>query len=306
MDTELARTFLTVIAAGNFIKASERLHLTQSTVSARIRLLEEQLGRRLFIRNKAGTSLTPAGRAFQKHASTLVRTLEQARQDAGVPRGFRAALSIGARIGLWEDLLMDWLPVMRTDAPDVSIRAEIALEPELMQGLIEGRLDIGVMYTPQSRPGLRVEPLLEEQLIMVTTGPEEPVAAGAPGGLGPDYVLVDWGPEFLAWHNTSFPDFDGPPIMANIGWIGLRHILAAGGTGYFPERLVRPHLAAGRLVRRTDAPDFTLPAYVVWSPDGDAALAEFALDRLRAIVDRGILPIEAKQTPAPETGQGRR
>ena len=79
MDTELARTFLTVVATGNFVSAAERLHVTQSTVSARIHALEEQLGCTLFVRNKAGTTLTPAGRQFQKHASTLVRTVEQAR-----------------------------------------------------------------------------------------------------------------------------------------------------------------------------------------------------------------------------------
>ena len=61
MDTELARTFLTVIDAGNFIGAADRLHVTQSTVSARIHSLEEQLGCKLFVRNKAGTALTPAG-----------------------------------------------------------------------------------------------------------------------------------------------------------------------------------------------------------------------------------------------------
>jgi len=44
VNTELARTFLTVVAAGNFVAAAERLHVTQSTVSARIRALEEQLG----------------------------------------------------------------------------------------------------------------------------------------------------------------------------------------------------------------------------------------------------------------------
>ena len=95
MDTELARTFLTIVAAGNFISAAERLHVTQSTVSARIRALEDQLGCTLFVRNKAGTTLTPAGRQFQKHAGTLVRTIEQARHDVGVPQGFRAALAIG-------------------------------------------------------------------------------------------------------------------------------------------------------------------------------------------------------------------
>ena len=54
MDTELARTFLTVIATGSFVDAAQRLCVTQSTVSARIQRLEEELGAELFARNKAG------------------------------------------------------------------------------------------------------------------------------------------------------------------------------------------------------------------------------------------------------------
>ena len=63
MDTELARTFLTVVASGNFITASERLHVSQSTVSTRIQALEEQLGCTLFVRNKAGATLVRIWRA---------------------------------------------------------------------------------------------------------------------------------------------------------------------------------------------------------------------------------------------------
>lgn len=48
MDTELARTFLTVAATGHFVAAASRLHITQSTVSARVRTLEDELGVRLF------------------------------------------------------------------------------------------------------------------------------------------------------------------------------------------------------------------------------------------------------------------
>ena len=60
MDISLARTFLEVLASGSFGAAAERLHLTQTAVSARIKALEDQLGRRLFVRNKAGARLTEA------------------------------------------------------------------------------------------------------------------------------------------------------------------------------------------------------------------------------------------------------
>ncbi|MEO3429326.1 LysR family transcriptional regulator [Pelagibius sp. CAU 1746] len=277
MDTELARTFLTVVAAGNFVGAAERLHVTQSTVSARIHALENHLGCTLFVRNKGGTTLTPAGRQFERHASTLVRTVQQARHDVGVPRGFRASLTVGGRFGLWEQLLLNWLPHMRAAAPDVSIRAEIGFEPDLMLGLVEGRIDIGVMYTPQSRPGLKVEQLLEERLILVSTDPE---AAPEPG---PDYVYIDWGPEFYARHSASFPNFIGPALTANIGWLGLQHVLARGGAGYFPARLVNDHLEAGRLTHLEAAPVFALPAYVVYPVDLNEELTGAALGAMRKL-----------------------
>src|SRR5215470_14859080 len=82
-------------------------------------------------------------------------------------------------------------PSFQNAAPDIAVRAEIGLNAELMQGLVEGRLDIGIMYTPQSRPGLKVERLLEERLVLVSTDPSpwpEP---------GPGYVYIDWGPELF-------------------------------------------------------------------------------------------------------------
>jgi LysR family transcriptional regulator, flagellar master operon regulator len=66
MDTDLARTLLTVITSGNFISAADRLHVNQSTVSTRIHTLEDQLGCTLFVRDKAGTTLTSAGLQFQR------------------------------------------------------------------------------------------------------------------------------------------------------------------------------------------------------------------------------------------------
>jgi DNA-binding transcriptional LysR family regulator len=263
MDTELARTFLSVVEAGNFISAADRLHVSQSTVSTRIHTLEQQLGCVLFVRNKAGAALTAAGRQFQRHASTLVRTVAQARHDIGVPEGFRGTLVVGGRIGLWEEFLLHWLPAMQQAEPAISIRAESGLEPDIMPGLIEGRIDIGVMYAPQSRPGLKIEQLFEDRLVMVST-----TLRAAPGPQ-PGYVYVDWGPEFDARHRACFPNFGGPPLTVNIGWLGLQHILENGGSGYFPLRIVLPDLAAKRLHLVAGAPEFAIPAYVVYSPDSE-------------------------------------
>ncbi|MCX7321653.1 MAG: LysR family transcriptional regulator [Hyphomicrobiales bacterium] len=277
MDTEQARTFLTIIASGNFVAAADRLHVSQSTVSARIQALEDFLRCRLFVRNKAGATLTPAGRRFQRHATSLVQTVEHARQDIGLPGGVLGNIVIGARIGLWEHFLLRWLPLMQSSRPDLSIRAESALEPELIQGLIERRIDIGIMYTPQNRPGLRIEELFEDRLILVSTdphGPSEP---------GPGYVYVDWGPEFYNRHSALFPDFKGALLTANIGWLGLQYVLAEGGSGYFPARVVRSQIAAGHVHAISGAPEFLMPAYVASVREREDATLAQALTLLHAL-----------------------
>lgn len=279
MDTEWARTFQAIVTSGSFIGAARRLHITQSTVSARIRALEEQLGSRLFVRNKAGATLTPAGRQFLKHAATLIRTVEHARQDAGITRGYRGVLTVGARFALWVEVLLRWLPGMRELAPDISVRGEIGHEDVLMMRLVERSMDIGLMYTPESRPGLTVEFLLEEKLILVSTDP----AAGEMPGEG--YVYVDWGPEFHAKHSITFPDFGTPALVVDIAWLGLQHMLNFGGSGYFPERLVRSYLDSGTLSPVRGAPSFTLPGYMVYPTDSDAEPLRIALASIREAVD---------------------
>lgn len=279
MDTEWARTFQAIVTSGSFIGAAKRLHITQSTVSARIRALERHLGCQLFIRNKAGAALTPAGRQFLKHAATLIRTVEQAQQDAGIAHGYRGVLTVGARFALWVEVLLEWLPRMREASPDVSVRGEIGHEDALMLRLVERSMDIGLMYTPESRPGLTVEFLLEEDLVMVSTDTSAP---DSPAG---GYVYVDWGPEFHARHSIQFPDFGPPALVVDIAWLGLQHMLNYGGSGYFPERLVRPYLSAGRLLAVHDAPTFKLPAYMVYPTDADPELLRTALTSIRQVVE---------------------
>lgn len=276
MDTELARTFLTVAATGNFVAAASRLHVTQSTVSARIHTLETTLGARLFQRGRNGAELTPAGKRFLRHAKHLVRTVEQARHDVGLPQGFHDVLTLSGRIALWEGFLPHWVAWMREAAPDVSLRLEIGFEADIMQGLIEGTVDIGVMYTPTSRAGLVVEPLFDETLLLVTSD----LARGWPD---PGYIHIDWGPEFHAQFSDHHPDVPPPILVANIGWLGVQQLLTYGGSGYFPQRLVRRYIEAGQLWRVPDSPQFRLPAWMVFPRDSDSATLKSALDGLRAL-----------------------
>lgn len=280
MDIEQVKTFVAVVAHGSFQEAANRVHVTQSTVSARIQGLEQYLNARLFVRNRAGATLTAAGRRFLRHAKTLVLTLEQARHDVGLPSRFRASLTIGARIALWDGFLPVWAGRMRERAPDVSLSCEIGFEEDLMRRVIEGTLDLALMYTPQHGAGLVIEHLFDETLILVTSDPRRTE-------LDDGYVYVSWGPTFYAQHSRAYPDFERPAQIANIGWLGLQLILANGGTCFVPERVAAPYLRSGSLFQASAGPRFQLPAYAVYPLESESPVLESALDTLRAVIAEG-------------------
>ena len=269
MDIDQIKTFLSVAANGSFLEAANRLYVTQSTVSTRIQRLEAYLGVTLFVRNRAGASLTQPGKRFLRHAKSLLLTLEQARHDIGLPSRFRASISIGARIALCEQLLPEWLKAIREQLPDVSFRCDIGFEEDLMRSLIGGSLDIGLMYNPQHQAGLKVEHLFDETLVLLTNDPTRVWP-------NDDYIYVDWAPGFYAQHSNSFPNLERPAQVVNIGWMALQLMLVkAGSSCFLPVRLAEPLLQSDQLFAIPDSPRFSLPAYMV-SPQesGSEALAQ--------------------------------
>src|SRR5690606_25690985 len=129
-------------------------------------------------------------------------------------------------------------------------------------------------------PGLVVERLMDEELVLVAA------SRGVSGPQHLGYVYVDWGPEFYAKHQASFPEFTGARLTVNVGWLGLQHVRAAGGSGYFPRRLVAADLEAARLHEARDAPRLPLPIYLVYPEDREREIFDPVLDVLRS----GLMP----------------
>lgn len=277
MDIELARTFLEIVKARSFVRAAEQLNVSQTAVSARIRTLEEQLGRPLFVRSKNGASLTPAGEQFLRYAPTFVQLWQRARHQVAVPEGRRAVLAIGGELSLWHPWLLELLRWMRRTAPDVALRIEVGLPESLVDRVAAGALDVAVVYAPPYRPGARVELLLEEKLVLVTTDADGKAVEPE------SYVYVDWGPDFAHHHELSFPEETNPGLFVGLGPLALTYILEAGGSGYFRQRVVAQHIAAGKLHLVAGAPSFFYPIYAVCSAQAEDELIDHALAGLRSI-----------------------
>jgi LysR family transcriptional regulator, flagellar master operon regulator len=258
MDVNLARTFLMVAETGSFIHAARKMNVTQSTVSARIKGLEDLLGRPLFRRSKTGATLTPAGEQFQKHALALVRVWQHARLEVGLSDQHRDHLAIGAPLSLWDGFLLKWIAWLRTNIPDIAISSSAGLAPGLTQRLVEGTLDLAVMYRPTQPPGLAIEHLFDEELVLVTSVPAAQRRSQA------SYVFVDWGHDFQHDHAAAYPEYSNPGLNLDLGPMSLDYLLANQGSGYFPLRLVRAMVARGRLRQPKRARKFIYPVYAVY------------------------------------------
>ena len=276
MDIVLARTFIEIVSTGSFIRASQRLNVAQTTVSARIRSLEQQLGRALFIRHKGGASLTPAGEQFLRHAPMFVQLWQRTLHQVAVPPGRRAVLTVGSEVSLWQPLLLDWVRWMRRSLPDIALRVHVDVPQDLINQVASGMVDVAIMYAPQHRPGLKIDLLTEEKLVLVTTDPEGRLLGG------PDYVYTDWGPDFVLHHDMNFPDV-APDLSFDLGPLALSYLLSAGGSGYVRMSAVQPHIAEGRLHLVPEMPQFSYPVYAVHSANSDETVVGPALGGLHSI-----------------------
>src|SRR5690606_20304028 len=140
----------------------------------------------LFVRNKAGARLTPAGERFRKFATTLVQVWERARHQVALPTGRSDVIGVGAELSLWAPFMANWLIWMHHECPQVAVRVDVDLPGRLLDGLLNGSIDVAVLYGLPTSPELVSELLTDEKLVMVTTARD--------GTFDPSrYVHIDWG-----------------------------------------------------------------------------------------------------------------
>lgn len=277
LDINSARTFLEIVKTGSFVGAAGNLNITQTAVSARIRVLEDQLDRPLFIRNKAGARLTAAGDQFLKYATTLVQVWERAHHEVAMPAGRENVLAIGAEYRLWNPLIRDWLIWMSDECVDVAIRAHIGLADDLIEQVQDGVVDLAVVYAPPQRAGVVSELLVDEKLVAVSTDSNRSEL------IGEDYVYVDWGRHFGTNHHAVFPDAPSPALTVDHGPLAIEYMLAVGGAAYLRMGAARPYLESGRFHLVSGTPSFSYSVHAVYSAKADERLMDRSREGLRVV-----------------------
>lgn len=280
MDIALIRTFLEVAATGSFVNASDRLFVTQSAVSLRVQRLEDSLGKQLFARSKAGAELTSAGREFERYALSLIKIWEEARQQIGVPEGYTKSLTLGAQYSLWPRLGFRLIDQMQATMPTLNIRAELGMPDRITRFMVEGIVQIGLMYNPQLRPGLTARKVLDEELVLAAS-----FEVGLPD-IAAHYVFVDWGPEFIHAHALELPHLTNPGLTLSLGAMAADYVATRRAAAYLPARYIKRYLDEGRLHLVPDAPIFPYPIWSIWRDDLD--------DDVRASAEAALVAVQSQ------------
>jgi DNA-binding transcriptional LysR family regulator len=179
LDLELLRSFVSVVDAGGFTRAGERIHRTQSTVSQQIRRLEEDVGQLLLIRSGKDVTPTEAGERLLSYARRLLSLAEEARDVLARPSNEGAV-----RLGIPEDFaayrLTKLLATFSRARPGLRLDVRADQSIYLRRDLERGDLDLALLKRDAgAKGGIAVWP---ERVHWVTSKahPIDPAIASVP------------------------------------------------------------------------------------------------------------------------------
>jgi len=264
MQLSTLKTFLAIVDTGSLVRAAEQLNVTQSTVTARLKVLEGELGQILLKRHKSGVALTSAGLKFKRYAEVMTGLWRQALQETSLSAGIDSVCNLGCHPDLWPLLGRELHAAIQREQPRTALSAWPGDNAELEHWLRSGLIDAALTWQPTVRDEQTIHRLRSEPLILVST------RAGSPLRFDPDYVYVDAGEDFGRQHAAAYADAGTAKLTFGSAVWALDHLLEHGGSAYLPQRLVTAQLADGRLHRLADAPQFEREAYLI---SNDAAAA---------------------------------
>jgi DNA-binding transcriptional LysR family regulator len=249
MDSADLRIFESVARLGGMSRAAAELNTVQSNVTARIRLLEEQLGTALFERHSRGVSLTPAGRRLLPYAGQITALIKEAARVARDDQTPQGPLVVGALETTAAIHLSPLLSSYVAKWPKVDLSLRTGTTGELLDQVLSRALEGAFVCGPIDHPDLVTETIFEEELVVLTS-PKVTQLAWLPGLADVRIVVLRASCSYRQKLET---------LLGQRGIIGLRRLefgtleavigcVAAGlGVTLLPRRMIGEHWMNGRV-----------------------------------------------------------
>ena len=168
MDFNHLKSFLEISKQKSFSRAAEKLHITQPSISAQIRSLENELGHRLFERGGGKVTLTAAGRVFEPFAEDCLSRLGHILLTLhDLERSPRGSLTVSANDSTALYVLPTFFSRFRKQYPRVSLNIVRAERIRTIESVLNREVDFGVVSLPVKDPRLSSEVIHRDELVLV-------------------------------------------------------------------------------------------------------------------------------------------
>lgn len=229
MDIRFLTTFIEVTKTRHFGKAAENLYLTQSAVSARIKLLEEYFHTTLFIRQRNSIQLTQSGEKLLPYARQLCNTLSDAKQELQVQS---SEYAVCGATQLASDLFLPHvLANFHTHFPDWSVKADVLTLDSLSRQLHERVTDLAFSTEPLKSEDVNSVVLFEQPLGLYRVGKSSDSINAE------EFVAIDWGAKARDWLLTAYPQLRDAKLRTNSLSLALNNLCEEGGIAVLPANI---------------------------------------------------------------------
>jgi LysR family transcriptional regulator, nitrogen assimilation regulatory protein len=168
MDLKQLEYFVRVAEMGSFTRAAIALNVAQPALSRQIRLLEVELRQNLLKRNGRGASPTEAGQLLLEHGRGILHQVERAHEELARARsGLSGKVALGLPPSVARVLTVPLTRAFREKMPDAHLSISEGLTAAMQESLLNGRLDIALLYNPKATAGLEISHLVQEELWLV-------------------------------------------------------------------------------------------------------------------------------------------
>ncbi len=172
MDLKQLEYFVRVAEMGSFTRAAVALNVAQPALSRQVRLLEVELRQNLLVRNGRGATPTEAGQVLLEHGRGILHQVERAREELGrVRTGLSGRVALGMPPSVARVLTVPLMRAFRQALPEARLSISEGLTTAMQEGLLNGRLDIAMLYNANASNGLELTPLVREELLLVQARP---------------------------------------------------------------------------------------------------------------------------------------
>ncbi len=168
MDLRSLTYFVKIATTGSITRAADQLGVAQSALSRHVRIVEDDLGIQLLVREPRGVRLTGAGLQFLEHCQRVIRELTLAREELQVRKEVpRGNVVLGITPTISPQLLPPSVERIQQQCPDVILRVVEGLSPTLCDALLNGNIDVAVVQNPPMTRGLTLRPLVSEPIVVL-------------------------------------------------------------------------------------------------------------------------------------------